>query len=310
MTLNIEKSRLVSKQLNTLLEEEPGTTLVDLLPPDHFENLHIPGAKNACVFFVSFLDDLAAIVSSKEERVVVYGSSTRSHDARVAVEKMTRAGYQDIYQLEGGLKAWREAGFGCDGESPDRPIEPQNKLSLPDGTFTIDADRSKVEWAGRNPNSCHIGTVDISEGVLNSKGGRFSGTVEVDMNSIHNVNLEGDELQPVLEAHLKSDDFFFTSMFPKAVLQIKEAVPIEPGSETAPNFQVKGELSLRGVSASLDFDTTVSLADNNTLLLEAHFDIDKTRWNVIYGSTRFFEHLGMHKVFDLISLQVNIIAVR
>ena len=130
------------------------------------------------------------------------------------------------------------------------------------------------------------------------------------MNSIHNVNLEGDELQPVLEAHLKSDDFFFTSLFPKAVLQIKEAVPIEPGYQTAPNFQVKGELRLRGVTASLDFDTTVSLADDNTLLLEAHFDIDKTRWNVIYGSTRFFEHLGMHKIFDLISLQVNIIAVR
>ena len=297
-------------KVNALLEEEPGTTLVDLLPPDHFEDLHIPGAKNACVFFVSFLDDLAAIVSSKEERVVVYGSSTRSHDTRVAVEKMVRAGYREIYQLEGGIKAWREAGFGCEGESPARLDDPQNKLSLPDGTFTIDAGRSKVEWAGRNPNSCHVGTVDIFEGLLNSKGGIISGTVEVDMNSIHNVNLEGDELQPVLEAHLKSDDFFFTSLFPKAVLQIKEAVPIEPGYQTAPNFQVKGELRLRGVTASLDFDTTVSLADDNTLLLEAHFDIDKTRWNVIYGSTRFFEHLGMHKIFDLISLQVNIIAVR
>jgi len=310
MILKNEKSKLVPKQLNALLEEEPGTTLVDLLPPDHFEDLHILGAKNACVFFVSFLDDLAAIVSSKEERVVIYGSSTRSHDTRVAVEKMTRAGYQEIYLLEGGIKAWREAGFGCEGVSPDRLDDPQNKLSLPDGTFTIDADRSKVEWAGRNPNSCHVGTVDISEGILNCKGGKISGTVEVDMNSIHNVNLEGDELQPVLEAHLKSDDFFFTSLFPKAVLQITEAVPIEPGCQTAPNFQVKGELSLRGVTASLDFDTTVSLADDNTLLLEAHFDIDKTRWNVIYGSTRFFEHLGMHKIFDLISLQVNIIAVQ
>ena len=49
-------------------------------------------------------------------------------------------------------------------------------------------------------------------------------------------------------------------------------------------------------------------ADENALLLEAHFDIDKTRWNVICGSSRFFEHLGMHKVFDLISLQLNIIA--
>ena len=29
---------------------------------------------------------------------------------------------------------------------------------------------------------------------------------------------------------------------------------------------------------------------------------------VIYGSTRFFEHIGMHLVFDLISFQVKIVA--
>jgi hypothetical protein len=30
---------------------------------------------------------------------------------------------------------------------------------------------------------------------------------------------------------------------------------------------------------------------------------------VIYGSARFFEHLGMHLVFDLISIAVRIVAV-
>ena len=307
MTLQNDKNKLAPKQLIALLEEETSTTLVDLLPPDHFEGQHIPGAKNACVFFVSFLDDLATIVPNKKGRVVLYGSSSRSHDTKVAVEKMTRAGYQEIYQLEGGLEAWCEAGFVCEGES-GQIDKPQVSVSLPNSTFAIDTNRSTIEWAGRNPNSRHVGTVEISEGVITSKEGSFSGTIEIDMNSIHNVNLEGDELQPVLEAHLKSDDFFFTSMFPKATLKIKEAVPIEHGSQTTPNYLVKGELSLRGVSASLDFDATVSLADENTLLLEAHFDIDKTRWNAIYGSSRFFEHLGMHKVFDLISLQLNIIA--
>ena len=48
--------------------------------------------------------------------------------------------------------------------------------------------------------------------------------------------------------------------------------------------------------------------EDNGLVAEAHFDIDRTRWKVIYGSTRFFEHLGMHLVFDLISFQVKIVA--
>jgi hypothetical protein len=69
-------------------------------------------------------------------------------------------------------------------------------------------------------------------------------------------------------------------------------------------------LKLRGVSADLEFDATVALGEDGSLVMEAHFDIDRTRWNVIYGSTRFFEHLGMHKVFDLLSFQIRIVAVR
>ena len=146
--------------------------------------------------------------------------------------------------------------------------------------------------------------------MIDIKDRTITGTVEIDMTTIHNINLEGDELQPVLEAHLQSDDFFFTKMFPKAVFTVKEAKRIEPGWLTAPNYHVNGELKLRGVSADLEFDATVALIEDGSLVMEAHFDIDRTRWNVIYGSTRFFEHLGMHKVFDLLSFQIRIIAVR
>jgi rhodanese-related sulfurtransferase/polyisoprenoid-binding protein YceI len=308
-TENIINTVSVS-DLRAMDKEHPNTYLVDVLPPDHFENVHIPGAKNACVFFVSFLDDLASIISDKKERVVVYGSSERSHDVKMAIEKMTRAGYLEVYELKGGIKAWREAGYVREGNAIDQPDDPQTKLSLSDGTFIIDNDLSTIKWEGRNPSTSHFGTVDISEGIISIRNGNISGKIEVDMNSIHNINLLGDELQPVLEGHLRSDDFFFTSMFPKAVLTLEEVTPLEPLWQTTPNFHVKGELMLRGVNAALDFDMTANLADDNMLTLEGHFDIDRTRWNIIYGSTRFFEHLGMHKVFDLISIQIRIAAVK
>jgi hypothetical protein len=38
---------------------------------------------------------------------------------------------------------------------------------------------------------------------------------------------------------------------------------------------------------------------------EAHLDIDRTWWNAICGSARFFEHLGMHLVFDLDGIEVR-----
>jgi polyisoprenoid-binding protein YceI len=158
---------------------------------------------------------------------------------------------------------------------------------LPDGKYTVDAEASLVEWAGRNPNTRHIGKVDIAKGIIDIKDKTITGAVEINMNTIHNISVEGDELQPVLEAHLMSDDFFFTKMFPKAVFTIIAANSIEPGWLTLPNYHVKGDLNLRGVSVDLEFDATIVNFENNSLSMEAHFDMDRTRWNVIYGSTRF-----------------------
>ena len=296
--------------LKSLLTEKPETVLIDLLSPEHFASRHIPGAQNACVFQVSFLDDLAVAAPDKQVPIVVYGASIRSQDVAIAIEKLDRAGYEHVIYFKGGLEAWRGAGYDLEGEATDQQDDPQTTVTLPDGQYTVDSDTSQVEWAGRNPSTRHIGTVDIANGVIDIKDRTITGTVEIDMTTIHNINLEGDELQPVLEAHLRSDDFFFTKMFPKAVFTFKEAKRIEPGWLTAPNYHVNGKLNLRGVSADLEFDATVALIQDGSLVLEAHFDIDRTRWNVIYGSTRFFEHLGMHKVFDILSFQIRIIAVR
>ena len=296
--------------LKALLTEKPEMILIDLLSPEHFARRHIPGARNACVFQVSFLDDLAVAAPDKQVPIVVYGASIRCQDAAMALEKLDRAGYEHVTFLKGGLEAWRGAGYDLEGEATDQQDDPQTTVTLPDGRYTVDSDASQVEWAGRNPNTRHIGTVDIAKGLIDIKDRTITGTVEIDMNTIHNINLEGDELHPVLEAHLRSDDFFFTKIFPKAVFTIKEANRIEPGWLTAPNYHVSGELNLRGVSADLEFDAAVAPNQDGSFVLEAHFDIDRTRWNVIYGSTRFFEYLGMHKVFDLLSFQIRMIAVR
>jgi len=57
----------------------------------HFK--HIPGAQSACVFQVSFLDDMAAIAPEKQSPIIVYGASLNSRDAETAIEKLNRAGY-------------------------------------------------------------------------------------------------------------------------------------------------------------------------------------------------------------------------
>jgi polyisoprenoid-binding protein YceI len=99
-------------------------------------------------------------------------------------------------------------------------------------------------------------------------------------------------------------------MFPSAVLTVTEGVPVETPFLSTPNYGLKATLQLRGVKADLAFQATVTKTEGGGLAAEAHFDIDRTRWGAIYGSARFFENLGMHLVFDLISFQVKIVTTK
>ena len=56
------------------------------------------------------------------------------------------------------------------------------------------------------------------------------------------------------------------------------------------------------------FSANTSGEQCGEVIIESHFDIDRTRWGITYGSARFFERLGMHLVFDLISIQLRIVA--
>ncbi len=60
MNIKINQNSIAAGGLNTHLTEQPETVLIDLLSQEHFAGRHIPGARNACVFRVSFLDDMAA----------------------------------------------------------------------------------------------------------------------------------------------------------------------------------------------------------------------------------------------------------
>ncbi len=307
MSENTQKE-IMANELRRWLDDDKRFTLVDTLGGDHFQRVHLPGASNACVFEVTFIDQFKNITEDKEAEIVLYGSSSRSMDATKAAEKLVREGYRSVSVLQGGLEAWRSAGLALAGEGIDEPDDPQTQLELQDRSYNIDTNRSSIEWTGRNPNSRHFGNISIVKGQLTVKDGNITGGFDIDMQSITNINLEGDELQPVLIAHLQSDDFFHTDLFPRATFRILSTEQVQEPYLTIQNYLIKGILKLKGVEARQDFMATITKTAENDLVLEAHFDIDRTRWNILYGSTRFFEHLGMHMVFDPISIQLRIIA--
>ncbi|MCU0571597.1 MAG: YceI family protein [Syntrophobacteraceae bacterium] len=307
METQVEYRVITWRELEEWLEEKRDLIIVDTLTEEQFRRIHLPRAVNACVYQVTFLERMASLVPDHGRTVVVYGSSERSLDALVAAEKLVRAGYRHVFAMAGGLRSWREMGGRVEGEAPETGMESPG-LFLENRLYQVDLDESLIEWAGRNPNTRHFGTLRLSEGSISFHDGSFTGSFIVDMRSIVNRSLAGDPLKKVLEAHLASDDFFFVERFPTARFVIESARIVDLPTLSAPNFSVNGVLDLHGLKKDIGFDATLNNLEGGGIVAEAHFDIDRTRWDIIYGSSRFFEHLGMHLVFDLISIQMRIVA--
>ena len=100
-------NQLSSEDLHQWMTEKRDYTLIHTLTNDHYEKVHLPGAKNACVFEVTFLDQIRNIISDTTSEIVLYGASVRSMDTLMAAEKLKRAGYEKIHILKGGIDAWR-----------------------------------------------------------------------------------------------------------------------------------------------------------------------------------------------------------
>jgi len=308
MEKDIDVKKISPETVHQKITGSEELVLIDVLTQDHFNKAHLPGAINACVFEVLFIENVIKRVSDKNTVIIVYGSSEKSMDALKAVEKLMREGYRNVFAMEGGLKQWAASGMEVVGKDPAFLEQTEISPTWIDAVYPVDVEHSVIEWIGRNPNTKNYGTIGLSGGEITVRGGQIGGIFEIDMKSIKNTNLEGDKLQPVLINHLMSDDFFFVKMFPKATFTILSANLIREAISSEPNFEVDGILELRGVKNDIHFLANASGEQGGEIKIEAHFDIDRTRWGIIYGSTRFFECLGMHVVFDFISIQLSLVA--
>jgi len=292
-------------ELKRWIDEKKEFTLLDVLPADAYEKTRLPGAKNACVYEVTFLGQATEHVASPDSDVVVYCSSPSSRASTDAAERLTQAGYACVHEFEGGREAWAEAGFPFEGTEAAWPPAPA--AAPEDRDYTVAPDDSTVEWTGRNIGGRHYGTVRVASGQVTIRDGVLAGgSFELDMDSFEASDLTG-EMAELLVTHLKSDDFFATAEHPTARFEITGLDVVDSARPGAPNCHVSGQLTMRGVTGELGFPAVVA-AKGDAVALDAHFDIDRTRWSVNYGSGKLYDDLGMHLVNDDVSLQIRLIA--
>ncbi len=292
-------------ELQGWMREQRRFTLIDVLPEEYFHAQRLPGARRASVYEVTFLNQVGALGISPDGPVVLYGAGNGSLDSAVAAEKLERAGFRQIYDFRGGRAAWAQSGatFEGDGSLPSAPRTPEDRR------YSVNPDKSTLEWIGRNLNTTHRGTIRIDRGHVSIAGGELAGgQVALDMRSIQNSNLENPAMRQMLEAHLKSDDFFDVQRHPVAELKILSAKRIPQATPGAPNYDMTAQLTVKGVSRSIAYPAIVSLAADGALTTVAQIEIDRTQWNVRYGSGHFFQMLGKHLVNDAITLLAKIVA--
>lgn len=152
----------------------------------------------------------------------------------------------------------------------------------------IKKEKSKVVWKGYKVTGSHEGIITIKSGhfIFNEDkltGGEFI----MDMTSITNTDLEGS-YKNKLEGHLKSDDFFGIKKYPTASLIFKKVKSTGKNS-----YKIKGDITIKGKTKSITFNLSVYGNKANVSL-----KIDRTKFNVRYGSTSFFDGLKDKAIYD------------
>ena len=160
----------------------------------------------------------------------------------------------------------------------------------------VDVTKSNIHWLGEKVTGFHEGNLSLKSGSLtmnegNVTGGRFV----VDMNSMTCTDLEG-EYAGKLIGHLKSDDFFSVDKHPEATLTFTAVENKGNGV-----FAVTGDFTIKGKTNPEQFDLVV---DENGAT--AKVVIDRSKYDVRYGSNTFFDNLGDKAIYNDFKLDVTL----
>jgi len=168
--------------------------------------------------------------------------------------------------------------------------------------FKVVKEKSKVEWVGKKVTGQHTGNINISEGKLVTEGNNIKGgSFEMDMTSITNTDLKDEGYNQKLVGHLKSDDFFATQKFPKSTFVITSIT--NTGKD---QYKVKGDLTIKGITKPIEFPATIQNVGNE-LRAKAKIVVDRTKYDIRYGSGSFFDNLGDKAINDEFEMNVDLV---
>ncbi|MCS6961285.1 MAG: YceI family protein [Deltaproteobacteria bacterium] len=170
--------------------------------------------------------------------------------------------------------------------------------------FHANPEQSILRWEGSKVTGKHYGTVKLKEGFLvaNEKGEFSRGRFVIDMNTIFVEDIQDPKDNAKLTNHLKDSDFFDVSKHRYSTLEVRR---ISKKNENV--YELSGDLEIKGIKQPVSFDAKITV-DQQELKGEADITLDRTLWNVRYGSGKFFENLGNRLIYDDFNVKVKLVA--
>lgn len=175
-------------------------------------------------------------------------------------------------------------------------------------TIKVKADKSSVKWEAKKVTGAHNGSINVSSGFVTLDGGKLTGgEVAIDMKSIVCEDIKDAEYNKKFVGHLFSDDFFSVSNHPTATLKITKVVYNAKAKAGEPNATITGTLTIKGTAKPVTFPATVT-TKGDMLMANGKITIDRTEYDVRYGSGKFFDNLGDKMIEDNFVINFNLTA--
>ena len=170
-------------------------------------------------------------------------------------------------------------------------------------TTAVNTDKSAINWVGKKVIGQHHGKVKLQSGNVYTKGDILTGgNFVIDMRSIMNEDIKDVDYNKKLVAQLKSQDFFNVQEYPTASLKITKVAKVVSKQN---EYTLDGDLTIKGITKNISFPATFK-ADGKGYKGNANITIDRTLWDIKYGSSSFFEGLGDKAIKNEIELVVKI----
>jgi len=173
--------------------------------------------------------------------------------------------------------------------------------------YAVNVNQSMLNWLGKKVTGQHNGTVNFSEGNLQVEEGKIvSGKFVFDMKSIKVLDLTDAKMNKTLTDHLISPDFFAVDSFPTSSFEITKAEMLDTPVD-GNNYNISGNMTIRGISKNISFPANITV-DESKVVAKGKVILDRTQWNVRYGSGKFVKGLGYKMIYDEFEVSLELTA--